>query len=70
MQLLLFRNIKPRAAKRHMPCKKVKQSHHKPWRRLGGEEVYSSYWFLTSAFDGGEWPASRTGRPLLPVPII
>jgi hypothetical protein len=41
--------------------KKVKQSRYTPWRRLGGEE-YSSYSFLTSALDGGEWSASRPGR--------
>jgi hypothetical protein len=40
----------------------------------GGEEVYSSYSFLTSALDGGEWSASCPGRALppgkgLPVPI-
>jgi hypothetical protein len=36
---------------------------HSMWR-LGGEE-YSSYSFLTSALDGGEWSASRPG-PALP----
>jgi hypothetical protein len=34
-----------------------------PYRRQGGE-VYSSYSFLTSALDGGEWSASRPGRVL------
>jgi len=40
-----------------------------------GERMYSSYSFTTSALDGGEWSASRTGRSLalgkgLPVPIV
>jgi hypothetical protein len=43
-----------------------KQSRYTPWRRLGGEEVYSSYSFTTSALDGGEWSASRPGRALTP----
>jgi hypothetical protein len=52
---------------------KVKQSHYTPWRRLG-ERRYSCYSSLTSALDGGEWSASRTGRALHlrkepPVPI-
>jgi hypothetical protein len=46
--------------------------------RLGGtcgERRYSSYSFLTSALDGGEWSASRPGRALPPgkgppVPIV
>jgi hypothetical protein len=29
-----------------------------------GERRYSSYSFLTSALDGGEWSASRSGRAL------
>jgi hypothetical protein len=29
-------------------------------------EKYSSYSFLTSALDGGEWSASRPGRALAP----
>jgi hypothetical protein len=38
-------------------------------------EMYSSYSFLTSALDGGEWSASRPGRALPlgkgpPVPIV
>jgi hypothetical protein len=38
------------------------------------ERRYSSYLFLTSALDGGEWSASRPGRALAagkgpPVPI-
>jgi hypothetical protein len=45
--------------------KKVKQSRYTPWRRLGGEG-YSSYSFLTSALDGGEWSASRPGRTFTP----
>jgi hypothetical protein len=41
---------------------------------LGGER-YSSYSFMTSALEGDEWSASRTGRSLppgkgLPVPIV
>jgi hypothetical protein len=52
----------------------LKLSHYTPRRRLGGEE-YSSYSFLTSALDGGEWSASRPGRALdpakgPPVPIV
>jgi hypothetical protein len=40
-----------------------------------GERRYSSYSFLTSALDGGEWSASRPGRALPPgkeppVPIL
>jgi hypothetical protein len=31
---------------------------------LGGERRYSSYSFLTSALDGGEWSAPRPGRAL------
>jgi hypothetical protein len=31
-----------------------------------GERRYSSYLFLTSALDGGEWSASRPGRALPP----
>jgi hypothetical protein len=31
-----------------------------------GERRYSSYPFLTSALDGGEWSASRPGRALPP----
>jgi hypothetical protein len=52
---------------------KVKLSHYTPWRRLGGRQ-YSSYSFLTSSLDGGEWSPSRPSRALLqakgpPVPI-
>jgi hypothetical protein len=37
--------------------------------------MYSSYSFLTSAIDGGEWSAPRSGRDLpwgkdTPVPIV
>jgi hypothetical protein len=32
----------------------------------GGERMYSSYSFSTSALDGGEWSASRSGRALAP----
>jgi hypothetical protein len=45
--------------------KKVKLSHYMPWRHMG-ERRYSSYSFLTSALDGGEWSASRLGRALPP----
>jgi hypothetical protein len=31
-----------------------------------GDRTYSSYSFLTSALEGGEWPASRPGRALPP----
>jgi hypothetical protein len=39
------------------------------------ERMYSSYSFLTSALDGGEWSALRPGRALAPgkgppVPIV
>jgi hypothetical protein len=34
-----------------------------PWRRQG-ERMLSSYSFLTSAIDGGEWSASRPDRAL------
>jgi hypothetical protein len=41
----------------------------------GGERRYSSYSYLTSALDGGEWSSSRPGRALPPgkgppVPIL
>jgi hypothetical protein len=35
-----------------------------------GDRRYSSYSFLTSALEGGEWSASRPGRALPPVPIV
>jgi hypothetical protein len=57
-------------------CKlpKLKLSHYTP-RRLLRERSYSSYSLWTSALDGGEWSASRPGRPLAPgkgpsVPIV
>jgi hypothetical protein len=31
--------------------------------------MYSAYLFTTSALDGGEWSASRSGRALPPGPI-
>jgi hypothetical protein len=48
----------------------VKLSRYTPWRHMG-ERRYSSYSFLTSALDGGEWSASRTLPPGKepPVPI-
>jgi hypothetical protein len=41
----------------------------------GGERRYSSYSYLISALDGGEWSASRPGRAVPPgkgppVPIV
>jgi hypothetical protein len=45
--------------------KKLKLSHYTPWRRLG-ERNYSSYSFLTSELDGGEWSASCSCRTLDP----
>jgi hypothetical protein len=39
-------------------------------KALGGDRKYSSYSFLTSALDGGEWSTSRPGRALPPVPIV
>jgi hypothetical protein len=35
-----------------------------------GERRYSSCSLLTSALEGGEWSASRPGRPLPPVPTV
>jgi hypothetical protein len=43
----------------------VKVSRYTPWRRMG-ERSYSSYSYLTSAPDGGEWSASRPGSALPP----
>jgi hypothetical protein len=43
---------------------KVKQSHN-TCGGAGGDN-YSSYSFTTSALGGGEWSASRLGRPLAP----
>ncbi|KDR19802.1 Proton-coupled folate transporter [Zootermopsis nevadensis] len=37
-----------------------------PFAGAWGERRYSSYSFLTSALDGGEWSASRPGRALRP----
>jgi hypothetical protein len=36
-----------------------------PWRHMG-ERRYSSYSYVTSTVDGGEWSASRPGRALPP----
>jgi hypothetical protein len=41
--------------------KKVKLSCYTPWRHME-ERRYSSYSYLTSALDGGEWSASRSVR--------
>jgi hypothetical protein len=60
------RALKAHASDRHhilYPSKVV------PLRSLGahlGERRYSSYSFLTSALEGGEWSASRPGRALPP----
>jgi hypothetical protein len=35
-------------------------------KSTGGKEGYSSYSFSTSALDGGEWSASRSGRAISP----
>jgi hypothetical protein len=43
----------------------LKLSYYIPWRCLG-EMIYSSYSFLTSALEGGEWPASCLGCALAP----
>jgi hypothetical protein len=53
---------------------KLKLSHYTP-QRCWVERRYSSYSFSTSALDGGEWSASRSGRALAPgkgspVPIV
>jgi hypothetical protein len=44
---------------------KAKLSHYMPWRH-SVERRYSSYSFLTSTLDEGEWSASRPGRALPP----
>jgi hypothetical protein len=43
-----------------MEGKKEKLSCYMPWRHMG-ERRYSSYSYLTSALNGGEWSASRPG---------
>jgi hypothetical protein len=43
----------------------VKQSHYTQLK-CRRERRYSSYSFITSALDGGEWSASRPGRALTP----
>jgi hypothetical protein len=40
---------------------KVKQSHHIQWRRRVGSR-YSSYSFINSALDGGEWSGPGRSR--------
>jgi hypothetical protein len=42
-----------------------KLSRYMPWRHMG-ERRYSSYSYLTSAIDEGEWSASRPGRAFPP----
>jgi hypothetical protein len=44
---------------------KVSKSRYTPYMRLG-ERRYSSYSFLTSALERGEWSASHPGRDLPP----
>jgi hypothetical protein len=49
----------------HAFLERKKQScHTKRYARGKGERKYSSYSFLTSALDGGEWSALRPGRAL------
>jgi hypothetical protein len=56
----------------------IAHRHSSPATRYGGaggERAYSSYSFMTSALDGGEWSASRPGRALPsekvpPVPTV
>jgi hypothetical protein len=53
---------------------KVKQSHNTLWTRRGVKR-YSSYSFITSALDEGEWLGLRPGLALppgerTPVPIV
>jgi hypothetical protein len=43
-----------------------KQFHNTPMEAQGGERMYSSYSFTTSALLGGEWSASRPGGALSP----
>jgi hypothetical protein len=50
---------------RHLIKKKVKLSRLTPWRHMG-ERRYSSYSYLTSALNGGEWSASRPSHALPP----
>jgi hypothetical protein len=53
----------------YQPIKKSKKSKAVPLHTMethGGESRYSSYSFLTSALDEGEWSASRPGRALPP----
>jgi hypothetical protein len=45
--------------------KKLKLTHY-TLRRHCGEKTYSSYSFLTSALDSGEWSTSHPGRALAP----
>jgi hypothetical protein len=46
--------------------KKGKAVRYAPYRDSLGDRRYSSYSFLTSALEGGEWSASRPGRALPP----
>jgi hypothetical protein len=42
----------------------TKKKQSSPATRHGGSWAESSYAFMTSALDGGEWSASRPGRAL------
>jgi hypothetical protein len=44
---------------------KVKLSRYMPWRHMG-ERRYSTFSYLASALDWGEWSASRPGCALPP----
>jgi hypothetical protein len=50
----------------HIECarKLLLKKRSSPATRHGGAWRYSSYAFLTSALDGGEWSASRPDRAL------
>jgi hypothetical protein len=53
----LIQNAAAKNTKKH-----AKLSRETPWRHLGWRR-YSSYTFLISAIDGGEWSVSITPRP-------
>jgi hypothetical protein len=60
------RDYRQNAGRNHnIRLKKLKLSHYTPWRRLGKKRC-SSYSFLTSALDWGEWSATRPDRALAP----
>jgi hypothetical protein len=64
------RKISVRTTALEHTCKETKVV--PPTRHAGakGERKYSSYSFLASALDGGEWSASRLGRALPLVPNV